>query len=113
MARRTALASPSQRVPSRPRTRRWSSVNSLNRTTDGEGSPADSRSRTAQSSGQGAFDALQLRLQQAGGGVLGMELPYQVYLMLPYGMAIVALVVMARRAAYPQALMKPYRKGER
>ena len=59
------------------------------------------------------FDALQLRLQQAGGGVLGVELPYQVYLMLPYAMAIVALVVMARRAAYPQALMKPYRKGER
>jgi ABC-type uncharacterized transport system permease subunit len=26
---------------------------------------------------------------------------------------ILALVVMARRAAYPQALMKPYRKGER
>ena len=42
-----------------------------------------------------------------------MELPYQFYLMLPYAMAIVALVVMARRAAYPQALMKPYRKGER
>ena len=59
------------------------------------------------------FDALQLRLQQAGGGVLGIELPYQLYLMLPYAMAIVALVVVARRAAYPQALMKPYRKGER
>lgn len=59
------------------------------------------------------FDALQLRLQQAGGGVLEVELPYQVYLMLPYAMAIVALVVVARRAAYPQALMKPYRKGER
>lgn len=59
------------------------------------------------------FDALQLRLQQAGGGVFGVELPYQVYLMLPYAMAIVALVVMARRAAYPQALMKPYRQGER
>jgi ABC-type uncharacterized transport system permease subunit len=59
------------------------------------------------------FDALQLRLQQAGGGVLGVELPYQIYLMLPYAMAIVALVVVARRAAYPQALMKPYRKGER
>jgi simple sugar transport system permease protein len=28
-------------------------------------------------------------------------------------MAIVALVLVARRAAYPQALMKPYRKGER
>jgi simple sugar transport system permease protein len=59
------------------------------------------------------FDALQLRLQQSGGGVLGFELPYQVYLMLPYAMAIVALVLVARRASYPQALMKPYRKGER
>ena len=59
------------------------------------------------------FDALQLRLQQAGAGVLGLELPYQVYLMLPYAMAIVALVVMARRAQVPQALMKPYRAGER
>ena len=59
------------------------------------------------------FDALQLRLQQAGAGVLGLELPYQVYLMLPYAMAIVALVAMARRAQVPQALMKPYRAGER
>lgn len=60
-----------------------------------------------------AFDALQLRLQQAGGEVLGMALPYQLYLMLPYVLSILALVVMARRAAYPQALMKPYRAGER
>ncbi len=59
------------------------------------------------------FDALQLRLQQAGDGVFGVELPYQVYLMLPYAMAIVALVVMARRAQVPQALMKPWRAGER
>jgi simple sugar transport system permease protein len=59
------------------------------------------------------FDALQLRLQQAGGGAEGLEVPYQFYLMLPYVMSIVALVVVARRAAYPQALMKPYRKGER
>ena len=59
------------------------------------------------------FDALQLRLQQSAGGAFGIELPYQAYLMLPYAMAIVALVVVARRAAYPQALMKPYRKGER
>jgi general nucleoside transport system permease protein len=59
------------------------------------------------------FDALQLRLQQAGGGVAGIELPYQLYLMLPYVLSIVALVIVARRAAYPQALMKPYRKGER
>ena len=59
------------------------------------------------------FDALQLRLQQRGGDLLGMALPYQVYLMLPYLLSIVALVAVARRAAYPQALMKPYRKGER
>lgn len=59
------------------------------------------------------FDALQLRLQQAGDGGSGLALPYQVYLMLPYAMAIVALVLVARRARSPQALMKPYRKGER
>jgi ABC-type uncharacterized transport system permease subunit len=55
------------------------------------------------------FDALQLRLQQQGDAAL----PYQVYLMLPYLLSILALVLVARRAAYPQALMKPYRKGER
>jgi simple sugar transport system permease protein len=55
------------------------------------------------------FDALQLRLQQAGGAVL----PYQMYLMLPYVLSIVALILVARKASYPQALMKPYRKGER
>ncbi len=55
------------------------------------------------------FDALQLRLQQSGGSVV----PYQIYLMLPYALSILALVLVARRAAYPQALMKPYRKGER
>jgi general nucleoside transport system permease protein len=59
------------------------------------------------------FDALQLRLQQAGDGVLGLTLPYQVYLMIPYVMAIVALVLMARRAQVPQALMRPWRAGER
>ncbi len=56
------------------------------------------------------FDALQLRLQQTSGEAL---VPYQLYLMLPYGLSILALVLVARRAAYPQALMKPYRKGER
>ncbi len=55
------------------------------------------------------FDALQLRLQQSGEGLL----PYQFYLMLPYRLSILALVLVARKAAYPQALMKPYRKGER
>ena len=55
------------------------------------------------------FDALQLRLQQSGDSAL----PYQLYLMLPYVLSIVALVLVARKASYPQALMKPYRKGER
>ena len=55
------------------------------------------------------FDALQLRLQQMNEAVL----PYQLYLMLPYILSIVALILVARKASYPQALMKPYRKGER
>jgi simple sugar transport system permease protein len=55
------------------------------------------------------FDALQLRLQQSGGAAM----PYQIYLMLPYLLSIAALVLVARRATYPQALMKPYRKGDR
>ena len=54
-------------------------------------------------------DALQLRLQQSGDAAL----PYQVYLMLPYLLSIVALILVARKASYPQALMKPYRRGER
>jgi simple sugar transport system permease protein len=54
------------------------------------------------------FDALQLRLQQQAGGI-----PYQLYLMAPYVLSIAALVVVARRATSPQALMRPWRKGER
>ncbi len=55
------------------------------------------------------FDALQIRLQTSS----ITNLPYQFYLMLPYLLSILALVLVARKAAYPQALMKPYRKGER
>ena len=57
----------------------------------------------------GAFDAFQVRLQQVYGAVI----PYQLFLMLPYLLSIVALIIMARRAAYPQALMRPYVKGQR
>lgn len=56
-----------------------------------------------------AFDAYQLRLQQLAGGVV----PYQIFLMLPYILSILALILMSRRASYPRALMIPYRKGER
>ena len=56
-----------------------------------------------------AFDALQVRLQQLSGGVV----PYQIFLMMPYVLSILALVLVARRATYPKALMIPYQKGER
>jgi len=55
------------------------------------------------------FDAYQLRLQT----VVGQAVPYQLFLMVPYVLSIVALVIMARRARVPQALMKPYIRGER
>ncbi|PHP65322.1 ABC transporter permease [Zhengella mangrovi] len=56
-----------------------------------------------------AFDAYQLRLQQVAGGLV----PYQVFLMMPYILSILALILVARRATYPKALMIPYQKGER
>lgn len=55
-----------------------------------------------------AFDAYQIRLQQVAEGI-----PYQLFLMMPYVLSILALIVMSRRAAYPKALMVPYQKGER
>ncbi|HUG61792.1 MAG TPA: ABC transporter permease, partial [Methylomirabilota bacterium] len=55
------------------------------------------------------FDAYQLRLQHVVQGVL----PYQLFLMVPYVLSIAALVAMSRRARVPQALMQPYRRGER
>jgi simple sugar transport system permease protein len=57
----------------------------------------------------GAFDAYQVRLQTLAGGLV----PTQVFLMLPYLLSILALILAARRADYPRALMTPYVKGER
>jgi simple sugar transport system permease protein len=54
------------------------------------------------------FDAYQLRLQTVIEGV-----PYQLFLMAPYVLSIVALILVARRAEVPEALMTPYRRGER
>lgn len=56
----------------------------------------------------GMFDAFQLRLQP-----LVPEIPYQLFLMMPYLLSILALVLVSRRARVPQALMQPFRKGER
>ncbi|MEM9813412.1 MAG: ABC transporter permease [Pseudomonadota bacterium] len=54
------------------------------------------------------FDAYQLRLQTVIEGV-----PYQLFLMAPYLLSILALILVARRAEVPAALMAPYRRGER
>lgn len=55
------------------------------------------------------LDAMQVRAQQFAGGFI----PYQFFLMLPYVLSIAAMVVMARRARYPKALLIPFRRGER
>lgn len=57
----------------------------------------------------GAFDAFQVRLQTE----VGAYVPGQVFLMLPYLLSIAALVVAARRADYPRAMLVPYFRGQR
>jgi len=57
-----------------------------------------------------AFDALQIRVQQTA---LGSDIPYQIFLMTPYVLSILALIVMSRRAEVPAALMVAFNKGER
>ena len=57
----------------------------------------------------GAFDAFQIRLQAE----IGQVVPGQVFLMLPYLLSIIALVLVARRADYPRALLQPWFKGQR
>ena len=57
----------------------------------------------------GAFDAFQIRLQAE----IGQVFPGQIFLMLPYLLSIVALVLVARRVDYPRALLQPWFKGQR
>jgi len=57
----------------------------------------------------GAFDAFQVRLQTE----VGAFMPSQIFLMAPYVLSIFALVIVARRAEYPGALLKPWFKGQR
>ncbi|MBD2385010.1 ABC transporter permease [Cylindrospermum sp. FACHB-282] len=56
----------------------------------------------------GATEALQLRIQ-----ALGVNIPYQFLLMLPYAIAILALVGLAGKSTPPKALGIPYQKGNR
>ena len=56
----------------------------------------------------GFLDALQLSLQ-----AVGVELPYQLLLALPFVLTIVALVINRSRSRTPLSLAVPYRRGER
>ncbi len=56
-----------------------------------------------------AIDALQLRLQASGLG----HIPYEVFLVLPFLLTIVAMALVSRNAVAPAALLKPFRKEER
>lgn len=53
----------------------------------------------------GGVFALQLRLQ-----TLGLQLPYELLLALPYLVTIAALALAGRNAPYPGAYLKPYRR---
>jgi general nucleoside transport system permease protein len=53
----------------------------------------------------GGASALQLRLQS-----LGIKVPYELFLALPYLVTIGALVLAGRNASYPSAMLKPYRR---
>ena len=42
-----------------------------------------------------------------------IHVPYQVFLMLPFVLTIVAMALVSRNARAPAALLKPFRKEER
>lgn len=52
----------------------------------------------------GAVDAFQLRLQTSG----AFDLPYQLFLALPYVATLIVVIINTRFAAAPAALMEPY-----
>ena len=53
----------------------------------------------------GGVEALQLRLQNQG-----FDLPYELFLALPYVVTIIALTIAGRNASVPSAMLKPYRR---
>ena len=55
------------------------------------------------------LDAFQVRAQQLAGG----DIPYQFFLMLPYLLSIGAMIIISKRMRYPQALLIPFRRGDR
>lgn len=55
------------------------------------------------------IDAFQLRLQ--AGSII--DVPYQVFLMMPFVLTIIGMAMVSRNARAPAALLKPFRKEER
>lgn len=55
------------------------------------------------------IDALQLRLQASA----LIDVPYQIFLMMPFVLTIVAMAMVSRNARVPAALLTPFRKEER
>jgi ABC-type uncharacterized transport system permease subunit len=55
------------------------------------------------------LEALQLRLQATN----TLHIPYEVFLMLPFVLTIVAMALVSRNARAPAALLLPFRKEER
>lgn len=55
------------------------------------------------------IDALQLRLQASS----AIDVPYQVFLMMPFVLTIVGMALVSRNARAPAALLTPFRKEER
>ena len=55
------------------------------------------------------LDAYQVRAQQLAGAFI----PYQFFLMLPFILSIVAMIIAAKKTRYPKSLLIPFRRGER
>ncbi len=57
----------------------------------------------------GGVEALQLRLQSSG----FIDIPYPVFLMMPFLITLIAMMMVSRRVHAPAALLKPFHKEER
>ncbi|HVM85461.1 MAG TPA: ABC transporter permease, partial [Candidatus Binatia bacterium] len=55
------------------------------------------------------IEALQLRLQAHN----ALNIPYEIFLMLPFVLTIVAMALVSRNAHAPASLLIPFRKEER
>lgn len=56
----------------------------------------------------GVLDGLQLRLQG-----FGLQIPFDIFLMIPYLITIIALIGVSRKASVPAALLQPYRREDK